>query len=72
MNQKERNIPTPFVSGNISLEAKGKDFSDIWITCSGWANDEQRFRYNLKKDAFKSKEFKKNIVNMIRENIPNE
>ena len=49
---KERNIPTPFVSGNISLEAKGKDFSDIWITCSGWANDEQRFRYNLKKDAF--------------------
>lgn len=49
---KERNIPTPFVSGNISLEAKGKDYSDIWITCSGWANDEQRFKYNLKKNAF--------------------
>ena len=49
---KEVNIKTPFVSGNISLEAKGKDYSDIWITCSGWANDEQRFKYNLKKNAF--------------------
>lgn len=49
---KERNIPTPFVSGNISLEAKGKDFPDIWITSSGWANDEQRFKYNLLKNAF--------------------
>ncbi len=51
---KEINIDTPFVSGNIYLESKGKDFSDIWITCSGWANDEQRFKYNLQKNAFDS------------------
>jgi len=49
---KERNIKTPFVSGDIYLEAKGKDFSDIWITCSGWANDEQRFMYDLQKNDF--------------------
>jgi len=51
---KEHNIKTPFVSGYIYLEAKGKDFSDIWISCSGWANDEQRFKYDLQKSQFTS------------------
>jgi prolyl oligopeptidase len=51
---KEVNIKTPFVAGSIYLEAKGKDFSDIWINCSGWANDEQRFKYNLQKNNFTS------------------
>lgn len=45
-------IKLPYPSGNISLEAKGQDFSDIWISCSGWANEEQRFKYNLKTDSF--------------------
>lgn len=52
INGKEINIKTPFVAGNIYLETKGKDFSDIWVTCSGWANDEQRFRYNLYNNSF--------------------
>ncbi|HFK5570248.1 prolyl oligopeptidase [Elizabethkingia meningoseptica] len=45
-------IKLPYSSGNINLQAKGKDFPDIWISCSGWANEEQRFRYDLKKDVF--------------------
>jgi len=45
-------IKIPFPSGSINLQSKGKDFSDIWITCSGWANDEQRFKYDVKTDTF--------------------
>lgn len=51
-NGKETNIKIPFVAGNIYLEAKGKDFSDIWISCSGWANEEQRFKYDLQTNSF--------------------
>ncbi|AZI38617.1 prolyl oligopeptidase family serine peptidase [Epilithonimonas vandammei] len=54
---KERNIKTPFLPGDIYLEAKGKDFPDIWITCSGWANDEQRFKYDLQKNEFTPQNF---------------
>jgi len=45
-------IKLPYASGNIDLQSKGKDFSDIWISCSGWANDVQRFRYTLKTNNF--------------------
>ncbi len=51
---KEIPINLPYVSGNISLQSKGKDFSDIWINCSGWANEDQRFKYNLITNTFKS------------------
>lgn len=50
---KDIPITIPFPSGSINLQSKGKDFSDIWITCSGWANDEQRFRYDVKTNTFK-------------------
>ncbi|MDR6544684.1 protease II [Chryseobacterium rhizosphaerae] len=45
-------IKHPFPSGNINLQVKGKDLSDIWVSCSGWANEEQRFKYDLKTDSF--------------------
>ncbi|UPQ74661.1 prolyl oligopeptidase family serine peptidase [Chryseobacterium nepalense] len=51
-NGKEIPIKLPYVSGDIVLSSKGKDFSDIWVSCSGWANDEQRFKYNLKTNDF--------------------
>ncbi len=51
---KEIPINLPYISGNISLQSKGKDFSDIWINCSGWANEDQRFKYNLITNTFKS------------------
>lgn len=49
---KDNVIQLPFPSGNINLQSKGENYSDIWITCSGWANDEQRFKYDVKKDSF--------------------
>lgn len=49
---KEIPIKLPYVSGNVDLYSKGKDFSDIWVSCSGWANEEQRYKYNLKDNKF--------------------
>lgn len=49
---KEINLKTPYVSGNIDLETKGKDFSDLWIYSSGWKNEEQRFKYDFKNNNF--------------------
>lgn len=51
-NGKETNIKLPYVSGNVDLSSKGKDFSDVWVKCSGWANPEQRYRYSLNTDKF--------------------
>ncbi|WP_128572173.1 prolyl oligopeptidase family serine peptidase [Chryseobacterium sp. P1-3] len=51
-NGKEVPIQLPYVSGSIDLQSKGKDFSDVWISCSGWANDEQRFKYDLSTRTF--------------------
>lgn len=50
---KETQIKLPFASGNINLQSKGLNFSDIWISCSGWANEEQRFKYDLATSTFK-------------------
>jgi len=47
-------INLPYTSGSVDLQSKGKDFSDLWVTCSGWANDEQRFKYNLKTNIFRA------------------
>ncbi|WP_223557798.1 prolyl oligopeptidase family serine peptidase [Chryseobacterium lathyri] len=52
-NGKDIPIKLPYVSGSIDLQSKGKTFSDIWISCSGWANDEQRFKYDLSTNTFK-------------------
>lgn len=49
---KDSLIKLPYTAGNISLQAKGKDFSEIWVSCSGWANEEHRFRYDLKTGLF--------------------
>jgi len=51
-NNTEINIKTPFVSGNIDLQSKGKDYSDLWIYCSGWTSEEQRYRYDLNNNSF--------------------
>lgn len=52
-NKKEIPIKLPFISGNVNLQSKGQNFSDIWVNCSGWANEEQRFRYDLITNTFK-------------------
>jgi len=51
-NDTENPIKLPFTSGNVDLLSKGKNFSDIWIKCSGWANAEQRYKYILDKKVF--------------------
>lgn len=51
-NGKEINIKTPSVFGNIDLESKGKDYSDLWIYGSGWTSEEQRYRYDLSNNSF--------------------
>ncbi|MCY1661032.1 prolyl oligopeptidase family serine peptidase [Chryseobacterium sp. SL1] len=51
-DHKEIEIKLPFVSGNIDLSSKGKDFPDIWVKCSGWANVEQRYKYTLSTNTF--------------------
>lgn len=49
---KDISIKLPYVAGSVDLQSKGESFSDIWINCSGWANDEQRFKYNLSTNTF--------------------
>ncbi|AJW64135.1 Prolyl endopeptidase precursor [Elizabethkingia miricola] len=51
-NGKSNLIKLPYVSGSITLQSKGNNFSDIWITSSGWANQEQRYNYNLTSNSF--------------------
>ncbi|GEN67683.1 prolyl oligopeptidase family serine peptidase [Chryseobacterium rhizosphaerae] len=51
---KDISIKLPYPSGSINLQSQGENSSDIWITCSGWANDSQRFKYDLKTNTFAS------------------
>lgn len=71
---KDSPIQLPYPSGNINLENKGVNYSDFWITCSGWANEGQRFKYDVKINALKPEnltpiteypEFKNITVNEI-------
>ncbi|MGH1520713.1 prolyl oligopeptidase family serine peptidase [Chryseobacterium sp. JK1] len=58
---KDISIKLPYPSGSISLQARGKDFSEIWISCSGWVNEEQRFKYDIKTHSFSTE----NIIPII-------
>ncbi|MBK1896144.1 prolyl oligopeptidase family serine peptidase [Chryseobacterium paridis] len=51
---KDQQILLPYSSGDIEMQVKDEKSSDIWITCSGWANDKQRFKYNIKNNTFKT------------------
>lgn len=51
-NGKNIPIKLPSVSGNVEIQTKGKDHSDIWVYCSGWSNETRRYRYNLKTNRF--------------------
>ncbi|MDR4893954.1 MULTISPECIES: prolyl oligopeptidase family serine peptidase [unclassified Chryseobacterium] len=51
-NGQNHAIEIPYPSGDINLRSKSESYSDIWITCSGWANEEQTFKYDLKTNTF--------------------
>lgn len=53
-NGKSVPVKLPYTSGSVDLQSKGVNYPDLWITCSGWANDEQRFKYDLKTNTFKN------------------
>ncbi len=60
-NGREVPIALPYVSGNIALQNKGKDFSDIWISCEGWTHEAQRYKYDLATNQFSAE----NLVPII-------
>lgn len=73
-NNKLNSIKLPFPSGNIIVETKNNQSNDFWITCYGWKNDSERFKYISSKNNFipeniapvvEYPEFKDIIVNEI-------
>lgn len=60
-NGKDIPIKLPYVSGNLNLQAKGRDFSDVWVSCSGWTNSEQRFKYDLRTSTFSKEDLAPSI-----------
>lgn len=49
-NGTVENIKLPFLAGNISITTRNNNLSnDFWIVCSGWKNDNERFKYNSTK-----------------------
>lgn len=44
----------PIPSGNIKLTTKSNNYSDIWVTCSGWINTDKRYKYSVSENKFTS------------------
>jgi prolyl oligopeptidase len=51
-NNKEIPIQLPSTSGSIDLTSKGQSYPDIWVNCSGWTEENNRYRYVLKENKF--------------------
>lgn len=73
-NNKLNSIELPFPSGSIMVETKSNQSNDFWITCNGWKNDSERFKFIPSENNFISEniapiidypEFKDIIVNEI-------
>ena len=47
-----KQLKLPFTAGDASLSNKGSEFSDIWISISGWTSPDKRYLYHPKDDAF--------------------
>ncbi|WP_297100703.1 prolyl oligopeptidase family serine peptidase [uncultured Draconibacterium sp.] len=47
---KELNLP--FAAGTVRLSSKGVQFSDAWLSLSGWTRNNKRYRYDLANDAY--------------------
>ena len=44
----------PFPAGDISIGTQSSRSNNFWITCSGWKNDSERFKYNYALKKFTS------------------
>lgn len=51
-NNHAKLLPLPFPSGDISVKTQSIDSNNFWITCSGWKNDFERFKYDSSSNKF--------------------
>ncbi len=49
---QEQTIALPKAAGTLGITAKGIEFSDLWISLSGWTTDGERHRYDLATNTF--------------------
>lgn len=49
----KKELKLPFTSGRASLSVKSINHDDLWVSISGWTNDNRRFRYLADRDKFK-------------------
>lgn len=45
-------LKLPISAGDISIATKNDFSDDFWITCSGWKNESERFKYNSSTGKF--------------------
>ncbi|MCT3699883.1 prolyl oligopeptidase [Elizabethkingia anophelis] len=53
-NNKAESLKLPIPAGDISVTTQSNQSNDFWITCNGWKNDTERFRYNSLSKRFTS------------------
>lgn len=51
-DNKTKKIELPIQAGRITMQVKSKFQSELWISCSGWINPKQRYRYDVLKNEF--------------------
>jgi len=45
-------IILPISAGNLNLTTKSNNYTDLWVTCSGWNNPDRRYKYNVSENKF--------------------
>jgi prolyl oligopeptidase len=45
-NNKIENLILPFPSGDITVTTQSNESNDFWINCTGWKNDNERFKFD--------------------------
>ena len=61
-NGNTKEISLPRKSGTIYLGSLGGSYSDLWVYIRGWANEGDRYKYDIEKNAF----IKQNMVSGAR------
>lgn len=68
LNEKEKEIKVPKLSGNIELYSNGAKNGDLWIEIEGWLNKRERYNLDLDELTF----FEENlVVNTITNKLKN-
>ena len=51
-NGKAELLPLPFIAGNIQVTINSENSNELWIVCSGWKNEAERFKYDFSEKIF--------------------